>query len=961
MKAQFKVAVRLLSPMLGLALLPLSPAKGQEGTNDKPAKADTEVKADAKADPKAEAKAADASPAPSTAGATNVTNVSTNEPVVLKEIRPAIPNNAKLSKPAQDIVKMAQAGVSEGVLLAYIEKQEAEFKLSADDILYMNDVGISQNVIGSMLTHDGADPKLAAAAVTQEGNAPEQKGPPPSQPGTAAPGTPAAAPVAAAPGVAAPGAPVAAGPAPSAQGQVEVTANYIPNNPQVVTTQQPVVVQQQPTVVQQPVIVQQEPVVVQQPVVIEDPASTYSYFYSDLSPYGSWVLVSGYGWCWRPTVSVVNVGWRPYCHGGRWLWSDCGWYWQSDYTWGWAPFHYGRWFYAGHHGWCWTPDYVWGPSWVTWRNHNDYCGWAPLPPHARFHEGVGFTYYDRNVGVSFSFGLGYEHYTFVPTRHFYERRVAEHLVPTRQTINIYNNSVVVNNYSRGSDHTVVNSGISREKIAGASHYEIRKVSVRDMSSGGGRTVAPEKVAREGRDLVVYRPKPPSQQMEHQLESKREQEVRKTLAIAPAPAGQAIPSRSPASATGHNGIAAQPNLSPRAWTQREGTSPGVSRQATREQGRTEVETRSSLASAPKPPPVVPERTPVFTPTRTRARQESVSTARTPATPAAGPGRTIAPATPSSSGREAISSQSRGVATPSAGSTTTVTPRGVESSRSIEPNRGFTATPSRTPAPGTTTQPSVGSNTRVAEPARQAAPGRGFSATPPASSTSRLAENETPTFSARSAQPSTPATTPNYDRSVQWNTPARPPTTVQPNAGANNVTAPVRPSVAPQPSTRSALPNSGYNNPAVQQQVPQQPRTFQVPQQTPQQQYRPATPPPTFNPAPSMPATRRQESFSAPPIQQTSPAISQPREAVPAYQPRAFTPVPSAPAYVPPSAPAQNVYTRPAPSVNPGQASGQTSVRSYPAPAAPAASAPQAAPQPANRGGGGRGRVEIPHRH
>jgi len=103
-------------------------------------------------------------------------------------------------------------------------------------------------------------------------------------------------------------------------------------------------------------------------VAVEQPAPvTVYYFYDSLAPYGAWVNVDGYGRCWRPTVTVANPGWQPYCDHGHWVYSSCGWYWISDYTWGWAPFHYGRWFHHASFGWCWAPDTVWGPSWVTWR------------------------------------------------------------------------------------------------------------------------------------------------------------------------------------------------------------------------------------------------------------------------------------------------------------------------------------------------------------------------------------------------------------------------------------------------------------------------------------------------------------------------------------------------------------------------------------------------------------------
>src|SRR5580700_10197841 len=74
-----------------------------------------------------------------------------------------------------------------------------------------------------------------------------------------------------------------------------------------------------------------------------DAPEDVNYFYSDLSPYGQWVDLAGYGWCWQPTVVAGNSQWQPYSDDGHWIYTDAGWFWQSDYPWGWAPFHYGRW------------------------------------------------------------------------------------------------------------------------------------------------------------------------------------------------------------------------------------------------------------------------------------------------------------------------------------------------------------------------------------------------------------------------------------------------------------------------------------------------------------------------------------------------------------------------------------------------------------------------------------------
>jgi hypothetical protein len=57
---------------------------------------------------------------------------------------------------------------------------------------------------------------------------------------------------------------------------------------------------------------------------------------------------------------------------------------MSEEPFGWATFHYGRWTRLRNIGWIWVPGDEWAPAWVSWRKSNDYIGWAPLPPEARF-------------------------------------------------------------------------------------------------------------------------------------------------------------------------------------------------------------------------------------------------------------------------------------------------------------------------------------------------------------------------------------------------------------------------------------------------------------------------------------------------------------------------------------------------------------------------------------------------
>ncbi|HUL51305.1 MAG TPA: DUF6600 domain-containing protein, partial [Candidatus Nitrosotalea sp.] len=101
-------------------------------------------------------------------------------------------------------------------------------------------------------------------------------------------------------------------------------------------------------------------------------------FQAPLASKGTWVDVRLYGHCWRP--GGVAVDWRPYCDGW-WVWTDCGWYWQSDEPWGWACYHYGTWVYDVTWGWIWVPDIEWAPAWVYWRVGGGFVGWAPCAPH----------------------------------------------------------------------------------------------------------------------------------------------------------------------------------------------------------------------------------------------------------------------------------------------------------------------------------------------------------------------------------------------------------------------------------------------------------------------------------------------------------------------------------------------------------------------------------------------------
>lgn len=262
-------------------------------------------------------------------------------------------------------------------------------------------------------------------------------------------------------------------------------------------------------------------------------------FYDTLAPYGTWVDVEGSGRCWQPSVVTLNPGWRPYCDRGHWAYTDCGWYWASDYSWGWAPFHYGRWFRHSRLGWCWAPDNVWGPSWVSWRYSNDYCGWAPLPPVAHFRPGLGFSYHGHSVGFNFNFGILPSCYTFVPVKKFCDPRLSHHILPHDHVIKIFHTTVAANKIV-GDHNRIANYGIPAERIAAATHTHVRQVTVQQAS---GYSFAANRNTQPGRDAPVVR-NSSSSQLTQTASPRRE------IAIDPAHSAPLIV-RTPVNQTGHS--------------------------------------------------------------------------------------------------------------------------------------------------------------------------------------------------------------------------------------------------------------------------------------------------------------------------------------------------------------------------------------------------------------------------
>lgn len=210
-----------------------------------------------------------------------------------------------------------------------------------------------------------------------------------------------------------------------------------------------------------------------------------NFFFDYLSPYGSWVEFSPYGYVWCP--SDLGYGWHPYSHG-HWVWTDYGWTWMSDYDWGWVPFHYGRWDWDDGLGWFWVPDTVWGPAWVSWCWSDDYIGWAPLPPYADFVAGVGIRL-GRPIPVNF--------WCFVEGPRLLDSDLRRDIFPFERNPFIYSRAVHRENLGFANDR-VFDRGVGVDEVRHWTGREVSRYRLEDAPQPGRPRV-------EGDRVRMYRP------------------------------------------------------------------------------------------------------------------------------------------------------------------------------------------------------------------------------------------------------------------------------------------------------------------------------------------------------------------------------------------------------------------------------------------------------------------------
>ncbi|HVM87819.1 MAG TPA: DUF6600 domain-containing protein [Puia sp.] len=209
---------------------------------------------------------------------------------------------------------------------------------------------------------------------------------------------------------------------------------------------------------------------------------SYQSFYDDLSPYGEWIDYPGYGYVWSPNA---GDNFKPYASNGYWVYSNLGWTWVSGYSWGWATFHYGRWFYDNDHGWLWQPGSEWAPAWVSWRNSDNYYGWAPLAP-----------WFNVDISIE-SYNPPVDYWCFTPHEYIDRHNIFDYCINERRNVTIINNTSIINNYSNHNRY--FNDGPRVTEVEQFTHNSIRPVTIRNTSYTGTSQVT-------NNELRIFRPK-----------------------------------------------------------------------------------------------------------------------------------------------------------------------------------------------------------------------------------------------------------------------------------------------------------------------------------------------------------------------------------------------------------------------------------------------------------------------
>jgi hypothetical protein len=193
--------------------------------------------------------------------------------------------------------------------------------------------------------------------------------------------------------------------------------------------------------------------------------ASYDIFYDRLQSDGQWLNEPTYGPVWQPNVVSTDQNWRPYTDG-RWVYTDRGWTWISNEKFGWATYHYGRWARLSERGWVWVPGNTWAPAWVSWRESDDYVGWAPLPPEAESEQDVKIEAWADNY-----YNIGPGAYVFLKTADLANRSYRDFIASPHDDLELISRTKNVTNIYYG-EAGVIENGPDYDRLVQDSNVKI---------------------------------------------------------------------------------------------------------------------------------------------------------------------------------------------------------------------------------------------------------------------------------------------------------------------------------------------------------------------------------------------------------------------------------------------------------------------------------------------------------
>jgi uncharacterized protein DUF6600 len=226
--------------------------------------------------------------------------------------------------------------------------------------------------------------------------------------------------------------------------------------------------------------------------------ASYDVFYDRLQSDGQWSNDETYGYVWQPNTASTDQNWRPYTDG-RWVYTDRGWTWISNEKFGWATYHYGRWARLSDRGWVWIPGDQWAPAWVSWRESDDYVGWAPLPPEAESEQDIKIQGWADNY-----YDIGPTAYVFLRTTDLGNQNYRDFIASPRDNVDFISRTKNVTNIYDGRDG-IIDGGPNYDQLVQRSkvkidQYRLNYVQQNSAQAQFGATV-------RGDQLQVLAPSP----------------------------------------------------------------------------------------------------------------------------------------------------------------------------------------------------------------------------------------------------------------------------------------------------------------------------------------------------------------------------------------------------------------------------------------------------------------------